>query len=261
MKKRFIFTEEQIKRFIGENFAAYLDKNDSGSDFNEDSLEKTNNEIKPEADKDDEPITTNDIAKQKIPRKPWFSRSYNTLYEGKKKILNDKGEIVPEKCPKCGSKVGLFIKGEPVYLCTNHKCNEYFGTMPCNLNERNQYLDDKSFRLGKKTNQMIDNISTVNTGDKMLNNMSDEKDTSLNTMYVRLKRIRDMKTTDPNRYNNINGKKLEKSLQSTIDNAKNIGDSLKNTQTNTIDFDNKQKTNIKKGNHKEGSTITYYENN
>jgi hypothetical protein len=45
---------------------------------------------------------------------------------------NDKGEIVPEKCDKCGSKVGLYIKGEPVYLCSNKDCGKYFGTMPFN---------------------------------------------------------------------------------------------------------------------------------
>lgn len=53
------------------------------------------------------------------------------LHEAKKKVVkNDEGKIVPDKCPKCGSKVGLYIKGEPVYLCSNEKCGEYFGTMP-----------------------------------------------------------------------------------------------------------------------------------
>lgn len=53
------------------------------------------------------------------------------LHEARKKVIkNDKGEIVPEKCPECGSKVGLYIQGEPVYLCSNKKCKKYFGTMP-----------------------------------------------------------------------------------------------------------------------------------
>ena len=43
---------------------------------------------------------------------------------------NDKGEEVPKVCPKCGSKIGVFLKGEPVYLCTNKECNKYFGTVP-----------------------------------------------------------------------------------------------------------------------------------
>lgn len=45
----------------------------------------------------------------------------------KKKIMNDEGKEVPEKCPKCGGDIGLFIQGEPVYLCKN--CKKYFGTM------------------------------------------------------------------------------------------------------------------------------------
>ena len=43
---------------------------------------------------------------------------------------NDKGETVPEKCDKCGSKVGVFIQGEPIVRCTNEKCKKYFGTLP-----------------------------------------------------------------------------------------------------------------------------------
>lgn len=45
----------------------------------------------------------------------------------KKKIMNDEGKEVPEKCPKCGGDIGVFIQGEPVYLCKN--CKKYFGTM------------------------------------------------------------------------------------------------------------------------------------
>ena len=50
--------------------------------------------------------------------------------EKKKVAKNEEGKIVPEICPECGSKVGLYIEGEPVYLCSNEKCKKYFGTMP-----------------------------------------------------------------------------------------------------------------------------------
>lgn len=50
--------------------------------------------------------------------------------KSKKVVKNDKGEVVPEKCTVCGEKVGLYIKGEPVYLCS--KCGKYYGTMPFN---------------------------------------------------------------------------------------------------------------------------------
>jgi len=42
---------------------------------------------------------------------------------------NSDGETIPETCPVCGSKVGLYIQGEPVYLCSNKNCRKYFGTM------------------------------------------------------------------------------------------------------------------------------------
>lgn len=46
------------------------------------------------------------------------------------KYENDKGEKIPKKCPKCGSDVKVFLKGEPVFICSNKKCNKYFGTVP-----------------------------------------------------------------------------------------------------------------------------------
>jgi hypothetical protein len=45
---------------------------------------------------------------------------------------NDEGKVVPEKCDKCGSKIGVFIQGEPIFKCTNKKCGKYFGTLPFN---------------------------------------------------------------------------------------------------------------------------------
>lgn len=49
--------------------------------------------------------------------------------------VNDKGKLVPDKCDKCGSKIAVFLHGEPIYQCTNKKCKKYFGTVPCNINE------------------------------------------------------------------------------------------------------------------------------
>ena len=46
------------------------------------------------------------------------------------KFENDKGEKVPKTCPKCGAKVGVFFRGEPVFLCSNKDCGKYFGTVP-----------------------------------------------------------------------------------------------------------------------------------
>jgi len=42
--------------------------------------------------------------------------------------LTDKGETVPAKCPNCGANVGLFLMGEPVFICTGIE-EHYFGTL------------------------------------------------------------------------------------------------------------------------------------
>ena len=64
------------------------------------------------------------------------------LQESKKKkhIYNDEGTIVPNICPKCGGKVVLKIQGEPVYVCSN--CDAYYGTMPFNLKESEDVIDN-----------------------------------------------------------------------------------------------------------------------
>ena len=69
----------------------------------------------------------------------------NNVNEGKKKkkvIKNDEGDVVPEKCDKCGGKVVLQIHGEPVYVCKD--CGKYFGTMPFpkNLNENREWCEE-----------------------------------------------------------------------------------------------------------------------
>lgn len=85
-----------------------------------------------------EPLNTDPvIAKKKTKKKRLKMKSFITylsdnLNESKDRI-NDKGEIVPEVCDKCGGKVVLQIHGEPVYICK--ECGKYFGTMPCNINK------------------------------------------------------------------------------------------------------------------------------
>lgn len=48
--------------------------------------------------------------------------------------VNDKGEKVPKYCTECGAKVGLYIYGEPVFLCSKND-KHYFGTMPFPVKE------------------------------------------------------------------------------------------------------------------------------
>lgn len=69
-------------------------------------------------------------------------RSLNEkLNESRKKVVkNDEGEVVPETCPECSGKIGVYIQGEPIYKCS--KCGKYFGTMVCTL-----------YKSGKKKNK------------------------------------------------------------------------------------------------------------
>lgn len=59
----------------------------------------------------------------------WLMKDQKTLSINEASFINDKGDKVPKICPKCGSKVGVFLRGEPVYLCTNKECGKYFGTV------------------------------------------------------------------------------------------------------------------------------------
>ena len=72
---------------------------------------------------------------------------------------NDKGEDVPEICPVCGNKVGVFLKGEPVFLCTKKDCAKFFGVVP--FTEKKETM---------KTDEFLQNIdeSSLNIGDKIM---------------------------------------------------------------------------------------------
>ena len=54
--------------------------------------------------------------------------------------LDEDGNKVPAKCPKCGADVGVYIKGEPVFLCS--ECGEYLGTV--------KFPDDEMFSVEVK---------------------------------------------------------------------------------------------------------------
>lgn len=87
-----------------------------------------------------------------------FIEKYQTLSESKKKVVkNDKGEVVPDTCNKCGGKVVVQIHGEPVYICKD--CGKYFGTVPFTLKENIESeivnpedVDLSSFNIKKNLN-------------------------------------------------------------------------------------------------------------
>lgn len=57
----------------------------------------------------------------------FMSEYLQSSHTRKKVRKNEDGETVPEACPKCGGKIGVFIQGEPVYLCK--ECKKYFGVV------------------------------------------------------------------------------------------------------------------------------------
>ena len=87
-----------------------------------------------------------------------FIEKYQTLSESKKKVVkNDKGEVVPNTCDKCGGEVVVQIHGEPVYICKD--CGKYFGTVPFTLKENIESeivnpedVDLSSFNIKKNLN-------------------------------------------------------------------------------------------------------------
>lgn len=73
-----------------------------------------------------------------------------------KTILNDEGEVVPDKCT-CDGKIGTYICGEPIYKCT--KCGKYYGTVKFGLDESRIFdetnpddVDLSSFNIKRELN-------------------------------------------------------------------------------------------------------------
>lgn len=107
---------------------------------------------------------------------------HDTLLESTKSHTwhNSKGEVVPRICPKCGSKVAVFIKGEPVFLCTNKDCEAYYGDVP--------FKSSKKESTNYESEDLLNYISEstmFNIGDKViLFNEASASDTQLrNILY------------------------------------------------------------------------------
>ena len=93
--------------------------------------------------------------------------------------VNDEGVPVPEKCPECGADVGIFLKGEPVWLCK--KCHKYFGTVPCNIQEsklpasKRKKLKDSDFGIPEKRTFPLNDRAHVEAAVRMFPH-ADDKD-------------------------------------------------------------------------------------
>ena len=77
--------------------------------------------------------------------------SLNEYIQESVEPINDKGESIPERCDKCGSKIGLYLKGEPVWLCSNKECNKYYGTPPCHVQESAYFMNGDTGEIINKS--------------------------------------------------------------------------------------------------------------
>jgi len=99
MSRRIIFTEQQLKRIIGEDIydGAYIDMNSSGSEFEPDSNEMAGETNVSEPSDEANPLTTDEYGRGKTPKSYSFRGSYTTMYESDKKKLNERNKQLDGK--------------------------------------------------------------------------------------------------------------------------------------------------------------------
>ena len=254
MSRKVYFTSEQLKHIMGEgDMGGYLDNTSMGSEYPVDSIPATDGEVIP-TEPGGDTRTADAYAKNKIANNQWTRRGAGySLYEHNKKkvVKNDEGGIVPDVCPKCGSKVGLYIKGEPVYLCSNKKCNKYFGTKQFqkHLNERNAELD------GKKLYSLPNEVRAFATPDGEHNDIMKRLRSGEQMDLPSLYRLR-------NELGNSSNDVIKNEINKIIRRAQTQGAMLRDCHPKTQTGLEEPKSAIPgKGHRKEGNTKIYYENN
>ena len=85
---------------------------------------------------------------------------------------------VPEFCPKCGVKVSLYFRGEPVFLCSNKDCKAYYDVMG--------FTEKSSLNINDLKNINL-NETSIDTGDKLIFFNEDAIDSRLYMMLYLLK--------------------------------------------------------------------------
>ena len=88
------------------------------------------------------------------------TKKLNESKKRKKQVKNDKGELVPETCDKCGGEVVCQIHGEPVYVCKD--CGKYFGTMPFTLKESINWVEKLKSLKARRDPDNIENWDELN---------------------------------------------------------------------------------------------------
>ena len=131
------------------------------------------------------------------------------------------------------------------------------------LNEENQELVNHQYNLGMKMNNQIDAMAAQNPSDKLLQNMSNDKNMKHGTAKKRKHDLEVMQNEDPVRFQSIGGKKIlngiDRKLKNDMDVSKNHKEFKKNVlgYTNAYQIEGGQKntgsTSVQNGN----AVITY----
>lgn len=129
-----------------------------------------------------------------------------SVSESRKLTHNDKGEPVPETCPDCGSKVAIYLRGEPVFLCSNDKCGKYFGTVPCESSAeemKRSELPDDAFGIPEERKYPLDTEEHVRSAIKLFNHVDNKYEADLaKRIITKMKEynISDITVGDKNRF-------------------------------------------------------------
>lgn len=106
------------------------------------------------------------------------------------------------------------------------------------LDEENRDLIGHSYNLGKSVNGMIDDMANQNPNDKLLQNMSNEKNMKHGTAKKRKHDLEQMKKNDPQRFQTINGNRLLKNIDGKLDTDRNISKSHKEFKRDILGYSN-----------------------
>lgn len=129
-----------------------------------------------------------DVITEEEPEEEEYPQDEGAILEVEYK--NDKGEEVPKKCPKCGSDVKVYLRGEPVFVCSNKKCDTYYGTVP--FKEAHAYIvegklsakdrkkiADKDYGIPSKRKYPMPDESHVRSAIQMFNHVDSADEAEL----------------------------------------------------------------------------------
>lgn len=101
------------------------------------------------------------------------------------------------------------------------------------LNETNQDLVQKQFRLSNKNKQNVQSLNQKTNGnDRLVNNMANETSFNIKTLYKRRYDLKKMRSENPERFAQINGAKLLMDIENQLDIAKKTSANTKKTKSN-----------------------------